>query len=175
MGEPARSVEVPPMLRASWEALVSASANHPELIPADSPAGWIADRLFGVGVWLTWRTRPTSELRQAARARQRAPRVDTARGPHLALAVQELSQALISDRVSAQPSALDAPAMSGLAPAAQSVVTLASSLAVAPMRWTTGAPLTDSGAVEALGVPRSVVAMALDDALEILGEDLSTD
>ena len=119
-GERVHPVAVPPMLRASWDALVAATAARPELVAADSLAGRIADHLFGTGVWLTWRA-------PKARSAKRPPQaVETGR---LTDAIDQLVAALVD-----APKAVDA-ARSGEGPttdlssASQSVVALASELA----------------------------------------------
>lgn len=49
----------PPMLRASWRTIVRCSVDNPDVVPMDSLAGEIGDRLWGVGAWLIW-VRPKS-------------------------------------------------------------------------------------------------------------------
>jgi hypothetical protein len=44
----------PPMLRRSWELVVQATVDRPELVPAGSPAAAMADRIWGSGPWLAW-------------------------------------------------------------------------------------------------------------------------
>jgi hypothetical protein len=45
---------VPPMLAASWQLILEATAKRPGLVPADSPAARIADRVCQGGPWLVW-------------------------------------------------------------------------------------------------------------------------
>jgi hypothetical protein len=45
---------LPPMLRRSWELVVQATVDRPELAPVDSPAAAMADRIWGNGPWLAW-------------------------------------------------------------------------------------------------------------------------
>lgn len=45
----------PPMLAASWQLIVQGTASHPELVPSDSLAAWVASRLWtSGGPWLSW-------------------------------------------------------------------------------------------------------------------------
>lgn len=44
----------PPMLAASWQLILDASARRPNLVPRDSFAARIADRVCGDGPWLLW-------------------------------------------------------------------------------------------------------------------------
>jgi hypothetical protein len=48
--------EYPPMLRRSWELVVKASAERPEVLPPDGPAARIAEHLWGEEPWLLWMT-----------------------------------------------------------------------------------------------------------------------
>jgi hypothetical protein len=48
----------PPMLRASWNYLVQATAGRPDLIQPGSLASQIADRLWGASAWLIWLAPP---------------------------------------------------------------------------------------------------------------------
>lgn len=48
----------PPMLRASWNYLVQATAERPDLIQPGSLASQIADRLWGASAWLIWLAPP---------------------------------------------------------------------------------------------------------------------
>jgi hypothetical protein len=48
--------DAPPMLRKSWDILVKATSERPELIPFDSLAYQVADRLWGSSTWLIWQT-----------------------------------------------------------------------------------------------------------------------
>jgi len=45
----------PPMLASSWEMIVRASVQEPEIVPVDSPAARIAGTLWGSGAWLGWK------------------------------------------------------------------------------------------------------------------------
>ena len=47
-------VREPPMLRASWDLLVEASADRPDLIVPDSPAAKIAPYVVPSAAWLVW-------------------------------------------------------------------------------------------------------------------------
>ena len=46
--------ESPPMLRASWDIVVRYSRKYPDIVPTESLASRIGDRLWGGGAWLTW-------------------------------------------------------------------------------------------------------------------------
>jgi hypothetical protein len=45
----------PPILRNSWDIVVDSSFDRPDLVPPGSYGSRIATRLWGSGVWLTWR------------------------------------------------------------------------------------------------------------------------
>jgi hypothetical protein len=49
-----RPVSEPPMLRASWDFLVEASAGMPDLFVPDSPAAKVGERVVPAGAWLVW-------------------------------------------------------------------------------------------------------------------------
>jgi hypothetical protein len=49
---------MPPMLRQSWQIIVQASAQQPELVPAGSFAAQMAAHTWGDGAWLTWQHPP---------------------------------------------------------------------------------------------------------------------
>lgn len=55
--------ETPPMLRRSWEIVIEASVLNPDLVPAGSLADRIANRLWGSGPWVVWRTPPVARRR----------------------------------------------------------------------------------------------------------------
>ena len=46
--------ENPPMLRRSWTLALEASVTRPDLVPANSAASTIADRIWGEEPWLIW-------------------------------------------------------------------------------------------------------------------------
>jgi tetratricopeptide (TPR) repeat protein len=50
----------PPMLRASWSALVRHTVAEPHFIPARSLAGRIAPRVYDIPLWLTWADSPAA-------------------------------------------------------------------------------------------------------------------
>lgn len=56
--------EAPPMLRRSWNYLVQATAEWPELIPSGSLAFQIANRLWGTSAWLIWEAPPQAPARK---------------------------------------------------------------------------------------------------------------
>lgn len=60
-GEPPLPLTEPPMLRASWDLLVEASARYPDLIPAGSPASWMAELVIPTGAWLVWQPRENKD------------------------------------------------------------------------------------------------------------------
>lgn len=57
-GRPPDRIEMPPMIRRGWDAIVRHSAEHLDLVPAESLAGRIADRVWGRGPWLLWHRPP---------------------------------------------------------------------------------------------------------------------
>jgi hypothetical protein len=56
----------PPMLRSSWAIVIESSARGTSMVPPGSLSSEIADRLFGTGAWLVWRT-PRSQRREDPR------------------------------------------------------------------------------------------------------------
>jgi hypothetical protein len=60
-GEAARTT-VPPMLRSSWKLLLSGSVTDPDLIPRDSYAIAVADRMWGKSTWQVWRAPRPEDL-----------------------------------------------------------------------------------------------------------------
>jgi hypothetical protein len=150
-GETVDPIKVPPMLRASWDTVVAASATRPDLVAADSLAGRIAEHLFGTGMWLTWRS-PIA--RSATKPSQTA---ETPLSKAIALVVSAVAVAVASEGLAA-----------ALSPAGQSVVALATEVGrqMRSRRAAKRPELSDEDVVEALGVPRSVAAVAVDDALQ---------
>jgi hypothetical protein len=69
-GKPDReaAIAAPPMLRRSWQMLVRATADQPDLIPPASIAAQISERLWGAGAWLIWET-PQQEEASLTRSR----------------------------------------------------------------------------------------------------------
>lgn len=53
-GYPPDRIETPPMIRRGWDAIVHHSAEHVDLVPGESLAGRVADRIWGRGPWLLW-------------------------------------------------------------------------------------------------------------------------
>ncbi len=49
-----QTFDVPPMLRRSWTYIVAATAEHPQLVPLDSPAAEAALHQWGSSPWLLW-------------------------------------------------------------------------------------------------------------------------
>jgi hypothetical protein len=45
----------PPMMRSSWQLIVRSTAARHDLVPPDSYAAAIGNRLWGSGAWLVWR------------------------------------------------------------------------------------------------------------------------
>jgi hypothetical protein len=56
LGRKATAFEYPPMLRSSWAILIEGSARGRAAVPPGSLSSEVADRLFGTGAWLVWRT-----------------------------------------------------------------------------------------------------------------------
>jgi hypothetical protein len=52
------NIEVPPMLRASWDCVVEESIENEKILPRGSLARQIADRTWGNGAWLVWQQPP---------------------------------------------------------------------------------------------------------------------
>jgi hypothetical protein len=55
---------LPPMLRSSWKLVVAESVNRPHLVPLRSYSAAIANRTWGAGAWLVWRSPPDRPSRQ---------------------------------------------------------------------------------------------------------------
>jgi hypothetical protein len=171
-GEEVEQVRTPPMLRAGWEALITASAERPDLVAANSLAGRIAEQLFGSGVWLTWRKGShrgaddgLTGKTHAAREGRRPPATND-----LGDAVQRLSEAVVGYALT-EPAAGDS--RSALSPAAQSALALATAVSREPSGKGSSlaqADLTNEAVVEALAVPRSIAEQAFSDALSAVEE-----
>jgi hypothetical protein len=56
----------PPMLRTSWSLIVARSVDAPGLVPHGSYAERVADRMWGAGAWLVWRSPGDEEAGDAA-------------------------------------------------------------------------------------------------------------
>jgi hypothetical protein len=149
-------VTVPPMLRVSWDALVSASARQPELISADSLPGRISNQLFGNGVWLTWEVPK----------RQRKPRPEPTPRIRVADALEQLAAAIGDPAATpargTRTKAGTTPARSAVG---ESVVALASEIARITTTKQARTKLSEREVVEMLGAPQAVVASALSDAI----------
>jgi len=50
------------MLRSSWDVVVNATASRPDLVPLDSLAARISDRLWGYSPWMIWLTPEEPEV-----------------------------------------------------------------------------------------------------------------
>jgi hypothetical protein len=48
----------PPMIYQSWQFIINASTYAPSIVPTDSLAAQIADRIWKCGMWLTWQDLP---------------------------------------------------------------------------------------------------------------------
>jgi hypothetical protein len=59
------SVSEPPMLRASWDLLIEASAGRPDLILPDSPAAKVAPYVVPSAAWLVWQ--PPADAQDTSR------------------------------------------------------------------------------------------------------------
>lgn len=56
----------PPMLRSSWDIILKATSAKPGLVPLDSLASQIWNRLWGYSPWLIWQTPIAAEVAHAA-------------------------------------------------------------------------------------------------------------
>ncbi len=63
-----RRYSAPPMLRTSWALIVAQSVHAPDLVPRGSYAELVADRMWGAGAWLVWRSPAEEAARGAADA-----------------------------------------------------------------------------------------------------------
>jgi hypothetical protein len=64
---------VPPMLRSSWQLVLAESANRPELVPVASYSASVANRTWGSGAWLVWRSPDPQPVRQQLPASAEQP------------------------------------------------------------------------------------------------------
>jgi hypothetical protein len=157
-GETVSPLRAPPMLRASWDALVAATAEQPELIASDSVPGKIANHLFGTGVWLTW---------EATRARSAKP-TQRVQDTSIAGGIDELADLLVAEQ-SASKRKKRRKQAAPLSPVSESVVAIATERAreknsgLAPTK-----PFSERDLVEMLGAPKEVVVMALSEAFDTL-------
>ncbi|HST42083.1 MAG TPA: hypothetical protein VLK58_21365 [Conexibacter sp.] len=141
-------IAVAPMLGASWDTIVAATTERPSLIAAESPAGRVSDRRFGMGAWLTW---------TVPRRRQRRLRDDDEVG-HLVKAVAQLAA-----NFEEEPGQ---PELAELSHATQGVMSLAREAARGGGTETEALESFDEKLlVEQLGMPRSVVDVAVGEAL----------
>jgi hypothetical protein len=126
----------PPMLRSSWAIVIESSARGTSLVPPGSLSSEIADRLFGTGAWLVWRT---------PRSRRRKDPRDTPReaGQPFDQVLERLAAVLPDDA---------AEQTEGLSALEQDVVALSKRRL---------APESQIGAVKALGVPLQVADEAV--------------
>lgn len=74
-GESSYIFEVPPMLRRSWSLVLNASVKRPDLVPLDSLAAQVADRLWRGEPWLLWTAPevPVPAVRGLRTRRRQAP------------------------------------------------------------------------------------------------------
>jgi hypothetical protein len=72
--DPNASVQfrTPPMLRSSWQLIVTSTTTRHDVVPTESYAAAIGNRLWGGGAWLVWRM-PDPEVLAASDAPQEAP------------------------------------------------------------------------------------------------------
>ena len=56
VGNTKATFDYPPMLRSSWGIVIEGSARGTAEVPPGSLSSEVADRLFGTGAWLVWRT-----------------------------------------------------------------------------------------------------------------------
>jgi len=63
---------IPPMLRSSWQLIVRGTTTRHDVVPTDSYAAAIGNRLWGHGAWLVWR-KPDREMLAASAVAQEAP------------------------------------------------------------------------------------------------------
>lgn len=126
----------PPMLRSSWAIVIESSGRGTSTVPPGSLSSEIADRLFGIGAWLVWRT---------PRRRRRKDPHDTPRGADQSFdsVLRQLATALPDDA---------AEQTDGLSGLEQEIVALA-------MRGLH--PESQTVAVKALGVPLQVADEAV--------------
>jgi hypothetical protein len=71
-------LSTPPMLRASWELLVQASVEHPDLVPSGSFAERASQTLTTGGPWFSWRGEPPAARRPATPVEDRRSALEDA-------------------------------------------------------------------------------------------------
>jgi hypothetical protein len=76
----------PPMLRASWELLLEASLEHPQLIGPASLTATAAERIWGEGPWLLWLASAGDNVDRAALWQTRAKELIASLPPDFAAA-----------------------------------------------------------------------------------------
>lgn len=172
-GVPAGDFAVPPMLHSSWDLVVRASVERPELVPGDSLSAASADRVLAGAPWLSWRPPERGRRRHARPARPAGS---------LAAALAQVAETLPSPR-SARDSAVEQASPVSAAGGAESpagaelprelavfggveadVLELARKLsATARLEGRPPSELVDDAAVvAALAVPRAVAEDAID-------------
>lgn len=145
---------LPPMLRASWQVVIAASAQRPELVPPDSLAATVAGSVYDTSTWLIWRAPRTRHPPRAARR-------PVAEGA----SVVTLMSALVA-QVPVQGSARRK-ALAKLAPVQRDLVNFAAASA------TSAAEGPDEQAVlKAMGVPKTVAQANLLDVADRLDVSL---
>ncbi|WP_267146737.1 caspase family protein [Pyxidicoccus xibeiensis] len=85
---------VPPMLLKSWALVVRETVARPELVPRDSLASAVAERLWGEGPWVVWKALPPGEALSVTRPKE------TRRALDIELLANRL-QAVPSQRITA--------------------------------------------------------------------------
>lgn len=70
--DPSVQFRIPPMLRSSWQRIVRSTTTRHEVVPTDSYAAAIGNRLWGGGAWLVWRV-PEPDALAASGVTQEAP------------------------------------------------------------------------------------------------------
>lgn len=79
LGEPLSRPDffsVPPMLLRSWALVVRETVARPALVPRDSLAAAVADRLWGEGPWVVWKALPPGAALSASRPKETRPALD---------------------------------------------------------------------------------------------------
>src|SRR5439155_2698699 len=150
------SFPLPPMLRASWELVIEASAGRPDLVPRDSLAGRVAGSVYDASTWLIWRKE--REPREALESRRPAE--------------EDISVvALMNNLAAAVPDLGDVHrrAYGEMEPIEQDLLTFAASAGSASPTEPAAGVFDDEGTMlKALGMPKSVVQSKLLDVADRL-------
>jgi hypothetical protein len=149
-----RIFEFPPIVKRGWRHIVEATSKYPDLVPVDSVAGSISDRIWGAGPWLVWNRPPESDAE---------PWEETMDPAGLESMLDRLGEQFPLD-----PSISYGPQLTSLE---QGLISYAQRLTPQTQR---GQRRTESlDVVQSLGVPKSVASKAAVNLAKKLNMDIS--